>query len=234
MTSLDDADSRGATSGTAVPFAGMAPAVWTRIEALGIRCRFRPKQALFRAGGPADALYFILSGRVRVSREMADHVELLHSESAGGVLAEIPVFGGGAFPATAIATEPTLCIKLPIAAVRRFLREEPEFAAYAVARLAVRAQSLLRRIDELTASTVAMRVAAHVLARASDGPFSLGISQAALADEIGTAREVVVRAIAALVRAGALRRVGRSRFEVANLSVLRAMAADSHAPGAKG
>ena len=40
--------------------------VWARIEAGAIQCQFRPKQALFRAGLPADALYFILSGRVRV------------------------------------------------------------------------------------------------------------------------------------------------------------------------
>lgn len=224
MTPLHDADARGGNSGTAVPFSGLPVAIWTRIVAASIPCRFRPKQALFRAGLPADALYFVVSGRVRVSRETADRVELLHSEGAGGVLAEIPVFGGGAFPATAIAIESTECLKLPIDAVRRLLRDEPEFADYAVIRLALRAQSLLRRIDELTASTIGMRVAAHVLKRSGDAPFSLGMSQAALAEEIGTAREVVVRAIASLVRAGAVRRAGRSKFQVSNWSTLRAMA----------
>lgn len=179
---------------------------------------------LFRAGTPADALYFIMSGRVRVSRETQERTELLHNEGPGGVLAEIPVFGGGAFPATAIATEQTCCLKLPVAAVRRLLRDEPEFAEYALARLARRAQTLLHRIDELTATTVSMRIAAYIASRASGAPFSLGMSQAALAEEIGTAREVVVRAIASFVRAGAIERAGRSKFVVANRSILRTMA----------
>ena len=224
MISPKDPPSRDDLSGTAVPFPGLSRSVWSRIETAAVRCRFRPKQALFRAGRPADALYFIVSGRVRVSRETLDHVELLHSEGSGGVLAEIPVFGGGLFPATAIATEPTQCLKLPLAVVRRLMSDEPEFARYAVVRLATRAQSLLRRIDELTASTIPMRVAAHIADRATALPFSLGMSQAALAEEIGTAREVVVRAITSLVRAGALKRVGRSKLEVANWSLLRAIA----------
>lgn len=204
-------------------FTGLTPELQARIEGAAFPCRFRSKQALFRAGAPADALYFILSGRVRVSRETQDHVELLHTEGPGGVLAEIPVFGGGVFPATAIATEPTQCLKLPLVAVRRLLREEPGFASYAVIRLALRAQALLRRIDELTASTIPMRVAAHIAGRATDTPFTLGMTQAELAEDIGTAREVVVRAIAGLVRAGAIKRVGRSRFEVVSRSVLRAL-----------
>lgn len=223
MNTANDARGNAGPAGTAVPFVGLTPAVWARIEAAAIRCRFRARQALFRAGLPADALYFVLSGRVRVSRETPDHVELLHTEGPGGVLAEIPVFGGVAFPATAIAAENTDCLKLPIAAVRRLVREEPEFADYVVARLAKRAQTLLHRIDELTASTIPMRVAAHIASRATTTtPFSLGTSQAALAEEIGTAREVVVRAIASLVRAGAIQRAGRSKFIVANWSILRA------------
>ena len=179
---------------------------------------------------PADALYFIMSGRVRVSRETQERTELLHHEGAGGVLAEIPVFGGGVFPATAIATEQTCCLKLPVAAVRRLLRDEPEFAEYALARLAKRAQTLLHRIDELTATTVSMRIAAYIASRATVAPFSLGMSQAALAEEIGTAREVVVRAIASLVRAGAIERAGRSKFVVANQSILRALAGTAGNP----
>jgi len=55
--------------------------------------------------------------------------------------------------------------------------------------------------------------------------FTLGVSQSALADELDTAREVVVRALAALIDARAIRRTGRSRFAVVRPAVLRAMAA---------
>jgi DNA-binding GntR family transcriptional regulator len=77
----------------------------------------------------------------------------------------------------------------------------------------------------LTTRTIVTRLADHLSQRiAADGAVSLGMSQGALAEELGTAREVVVRALAALVAANALRRVGRSRFVVVDRSVLRSIA----------
>jgi CRP-like cAMP-binding protein len=203
---------------------GLSDSARARVLAAATPCRFRGNQSLFRSGEPANALFFLISGRVRVSRETARHIELLHTEQSGGVLGEIPMFGGGVYPATAIATEPTQCLRLSRAEVERLLNAEPEFARYALTRMAQRAQSFLHRIDELTATTIAARVAAHVAARATDGAFDLGMSQAALAEDIGTAREVVVRALRALVDAGAIRRMGRSRFEIANWAILRSLA----------
>jgi CRP/FNR family transcriptional regulator len=214
----------------AIPaFAGLPHATLERVAAAATERRYAPKRVLYRAGDAADGLYFVLEGRVRVSRELSpgpSRAQLLHSEESGGVLGEIPVFGGGAFPATAVAMERTRCAHLALAAVERLVRDDPEFARFALHRLARRAHSLLRRIDELTTTTIPSRLAAYVLRRTAqvDGAdFTLGMSQEALAEELGTAREVVVRGLAALVQAGAIRRTGRSRFAVGSLAVLRAL-----------
>ena len=50
------------------------------------------------------------------------------------------------------------------------------------------------------------------------------MSQSALAEELGTAREEVVRSLRALCDAGAIRRAGRSRFAVASVARLRSLA----------
>ena len=214
---------------TKVPALERVPdATLRRIAASAVERRYARETKLFRAGEPADGLYIVLDGRVRVSRESADRIELLHVEDVGGVLGEIPVFGGGPFPATAIAQATTRCAHLPIAAVERLLGNDPVFVRFALARLAERSRALLRRIDELTATTITARVAGYLLVRAGDAkeaPFTLGMSQEDLAHELGTAREVIVRALRALVDAGAIARSGRSRFVVANAAVLRAMAA---------
>ena len=191
---------------------------------------YRSRAVLFRAGDVADGLYLVLSGRVIVRRETASRSEMLHTERAGGVLGEIPVFGGGRFPATAIALEPTQCCHGPTDVVERLLGDEPSFARFALQRMAVRAQSLLHRIDELTASTVTARLAAWVLARAAQSSatdFTLGMTQGELAIELGTAREVIVRGIARLIESGAIARTGRSRFTVRRLATLRAIAGES-------
>lgn len=191
---------------------------------------YRAKAVLYRAGDVADGLYVVMSGRVIVRRETASRSEMLHTECAGGVLGEIPVFGGGRFPATATALEPTQCSHVPTAVVERLLRDEPSFARFALQRMAVRAQSLLQRIDELTATTVAARLAAFVAARAEASDtrdFTLGVTQEALAAELGTAREVIVRGIARLIDAGAIARAGRSRFVVRRGATLRALAGEA-------
>jgi CRP/FNR family transcriptional regulator len=210
-----------------VPAFGALPeATLRRIVSCAVERRFATNAALYRAGDEVDGLYVILAGRIRVSRESASHVELLHTEDVGGVLGEIPVFGGGPFPASAHAVAPTRCAHLPIAAVQRLLDADPAFSRYALARLAARARTLLRRIDELTASTITARVAAHVLSRAQPlgATFTLGMSQDELARELGTAREVVVRALRTLVATGALARAGRSRFVVVSVTTLEAIA----------
>ena len=198
-----------------------------RIAAGAVERRYVKEATLFRAGEPANGLYIVLAGRVRVSRATAARVELLHTEDVGGVLGEIPVFGGGPFPATAVAQAVTRCAYLPIAAVQRLLADDRDFVRFALARLAERSRVLLRRIDELTATTITARVAGYVLARAGEAPeetFALGMSQEELARELGTAREVIVRALRALVDTGAIGRAGRSRFTVANAGLLRAIA----------
>jgi CRP/FNR family transcriptional regulator len=207
-------------------FDALPHATCTRVAAAAIERRYARGAALYRAGQAANGLYFVLLGRIRVSRETASRFELLHVEEPGGVLGEIPVFGGGEFPATAVAASAARCAYLPLDAVERLLREDSAFARFALRRLAVRARGLLRRIDELTATTITARVAEFVLGRAdgSDGDFTLGMSQAELASELGTAREVIVRSLGALVEAGAVVRTGRSRFAVKRLTTLRAIA----------
>jgi hypothetical protein len=52
-----------------------------------------------------------------------------------------------------------------------------------------------------------------------------------LADRLGTVREVLVRSLRALCDAGAIRRIGRSRFALADANALRAMARARQASG---
>jgi CRP/FNR family transcriptional regulator len=150
------------------------------------------------------------------------------------MLGEIPVFGGGPYPATATAVDGVRCAVLSPDVVERLLREEPEFARFALGRLARRARIVLQRLDELSAYTVTARLAAYlcdVADRDGTDAIELGMSQAALADQLGTAREVLVRSLRALCDAGAIRRIGRSRFTLADGGVLRTMARPRDVPG---
>ena len=219
-------DQRAATL-TLPALEGLAAPVARRVADAAVIRRYPRHGVLFRAGDAPSALYFVLSGRVRVARRAAHGSSVLHFEEAGGVLGEIPTFGGGSYPATASAAEPVRCAVLPAATVERLLEEEPEFARFALRRLARRARVVLERLDELSSYTVTAGLASHLLGlarEASSDELRLGTSQAALADRLGTAREVLVRSLRVLCEAGAIRRTGRSRFAIVDVARLRALA----------
>jgi CRP/FNR family transcriptional regulator, dissimilatory nitrate respiration regulator len=197
------------------------------VAAASVIKRYPRRSVLFRAGDTPAALYFVLAGRVRVARRANGGSTVLHFEEAGGVLGEIPVFGGGSYPATASAVASVSCAVLEAGVVERLLAEEPEFTRFALRRIARRAHTLLERLEELTEYSVTARVAGYLSARSDvmqRHEVDLGMSQAALADRLGTAREVVVRSLRALCDVGVVRRVGRSRFAVVDARRLRELA----------
>jgi CRP-like cAMP-binding protein len=74
---------------------GLSARVTRRVAAAAVTRRYPRRAVLFRSGDAPAALHFVLSGRVRVARRVDHGSSVLHFEQAGGVLGEIPVFGGG-------------------------------------------------------------------------------------------------------------------------------------------
>ena len=66
--------------------------------------------------------------------------------------------------------------------------------------------------------------ASAVAGAGGSGAFTLGATQAEVAEELGTVREVVVKELRALRAAGVLRSAGRGRVEVADAARLREIA----------
>jgi CRP/FNR family transcriptional regulator, dissimilatory nitrate respiration regulator len=226
VPSGDARDARDAL--IALPVLGdLSPRVARRVAAAAVIKRYPRRAVLFRAGEAPAALHIVLEGRVRVARRADTGSTVLHFEESGGVLGEIPVFGGGAYPATASAAAAACCAVLSARVVERLLAEEPEFARFALRRIARRARVVLDRLDQLSDYSVTARVAGYLSVRADVAQrqeLDLGMSQAALAEQLGTAREVVVRSLRALCDAGVVLRVGRSRFAVVDARRLRELA----------
>jgi CRP/FNR family cyclic AMP-dependent transcriptional regulator len=190
------------------------------LEALarGARVRgYRAGQPLWVAGAAAQALHVILSGEVRVVVLREGRRCTLHSESAGATLGDVPFFGGGGYPASAEAVGAVTCLLLPRAALARAVSLDPALAFRLLAGLAHRVRGLVARVGAQAALSVRERLL-HFLERraalAGGGVFTLGMSQAALAEELGTVREVVVRELRALRTAGRLQGAGRARYRL--------------------
>jgi len=165
-------------------------------------------ETLFREGETPWGIFVVLEGRVRVVRGQGGRHVVVHTEGAGGTLAEIPFFAGGSLPGTAIAAEPTVCVIFPRDALRATIEANPDVAFALLGRLAARVRELIGRLDQVSSSSVAARLAAFLLRRSGERAsltFSLGMTQAQLAEELGTVREVIVRELRELRRAALIR-----------------------------
>jgi cAMP-binding proteins - catabolite gene activator and regulatory subunit of cAMP-dependent protein kinases len=179
---------------------------------------------LWIAGDLPAGLTLVVEGKVRIVRGSGGRQAAIHSGEAGSTLGEIPFFTRSTYPATAIAAEPTRCLIITHAAFDHALRVDPGLAYALLDRLSKRVQHLVDRVGRLTSHGVSARLAQFLIecANNSTAPtFSLGMTQGELAEELGTVREVVVRALRQLKEAGAITSRDRGRFSVANLDLLR-------------
>jgi CRP/FNR family transcriptional regulator len=209
-------------------FAGVSDAACRELAARTVRRVYEPGETLFVAGTEARGLYVVVGGRVRVVRHGASRRHVLHEEGPGGTLGEVPLFEGGGYPATAIAAEPTACLVIGRDAIGAAMRADPELAWRLLARLASRVRTLVERVDSLAVRSVPQRLAALLVTR-HDGPtggraLTLGGTHQQVAEELGTVREVVVRAVRALCDAGAIEPLGRGRYRVPDADRLRELA----------
>lgn len=207
-------------------FRDAAPSVREAIAARGVLRRYAPGQSLWRAGEAPRGLFVVVSGRVRVVSYAGGRRHVVHEEGRGATLGEVPLFDGGAYPATAEAAEPTQCLVLDKAALQRLMAVQPELAWLLLARLAGRVRHLVARLARQTSDPVRARLAAYLLGRpvSAAGTITLGGTQEAVAEELGTVREVVVRHLRTFLADGWLRRDGRREYRVADAQALAAVA----------
>lgn len=214
-------------------FDGLGDAV---LERLASRCVPRAVGAgfmLFRAGERCTGLYVVLEGRVRIYRTSPDGREqTLAVEGPGRPVAELPLFDGGPYPATAVTTAPSRLMFLPRGEFEHAFRTDPDVAASVVRALGVRLRHMVQLVETLAfrdvAARLAMLLADHAEHRGQpegDGvALDLERTQEELAAEIGTARESVSRAMKQLKVRGLIRKQTGMRLLLAPAERLRAWA----------
>ena len=187
----------------------------SEIQVLASRTRVQnvsAGQLLFSEGDPCAGFFIIGAGRVRIFKtSMNGREHVLAIEGPGSSIAEIPVFDGGPYPASAAALEPSQLLFISRQDFRAMCVEHPQIALKVLQVVGGRLRKLVAIIEELSFTTVRHRLISWLLRRAqADGPrFELGISHQELASHIGTVRELVSRNMARLQAQGFIRVDGR-------------------------
>ena len=159
-------------------------------------------QLIFSEGAPCAGLYIVSSGRVRIFKiSPGGREQVLALEGPRSSIAELPVFDGGPYPASAAAVEPTEMLFISRQDFRALCLEYPEISLKILQVVGARLRRLVGIIEELSFTTVRHRLISWILrqAKSQDGlRFTLGASHQELAAQIGTVRELVSRNLARL------------------------------------
>jgi CRP/FNR family transcriptional regulator len=187
---------------------------------------------LFSTGEECRGLYMIDTGRVRIYRTDADGREqVMHIEGPGRTVAELPLFDGGPYPASAVTIEDSQLVFLPRSAFEYLYRNHPDIAQAVIRALGRRLRHLVHLAETLAFRDVAARLAMLIVGYAQrigtqtpEGvELELDRTQEEIAHEIGTARESVSRALKQLRRKGLIKPLGKNRMLVPDLKRLQSM-----------
>ena len=182
----------------------------SEINSLAARCgiqSFSTGQILFSEGEACKGLYIVVSGRVRIFKTSVNGREqVLSIEGPGASVAELPVFDGGNYPASASALEQTEGLFVSRSDLRAICLEKPEVSLKLLQVVGARLRRLVGIIEELSFTTVRHRLISWLLRQAAtEGRrtergvvLALNASHQELAAQIGTVRELVSRNLARL------------------------------------
>jgi CRP/FNR family cyclic AMP-dependent transcriptional regulator len=176
-------------------------------------------------GEPAKALYFVVSGVVKVFKTSADGKEqILHLIRPGESFNDVPVFSGGSNLASAEAMTPVVLYGIEKSDLEVVLRDSPQLARNLIQVISQRVEHLVSLVEDLSFRRVTGRVAKILLdyAGIQDGPRQR-LTQQEMAAMAGTAREMIGRSLKAMEEEGTVR-LERHRIVITDKEALREMA----------
>ena len=183
------------------------------LAARTVRKLFSAGELLFSEGEPCSGLHIIARGKVRIFKTSVNGREqVLAVNLPGESVAELPVFDGGPFPASAAAVEDTEIAFISRRDFHAYCIEHPEVPLKVLSVVGARLRRLVGIIEELSFTTIRQRLIALLVKLAqTDGKktdrgieFLLPATHQELANQLGTVRELISRNLMRLQAEGLL------------------------------
>ena len=169
--------------------------------------RIRRGDHLFHQGEPAEHMYAVVDGWVKVFRLTPSGDEVVLAVfTRGQMFAEAAVFMGANYPAGAEAATDARLARIPARPLLDLVAERPEMAMAMLASMSQKLHMLISEVETLKANTGAQRVAAFLLSLCGGdrGAQTVGLpyEKILIAGKIGMKPESLSRAFARLKSVG--------------------------------
>lgn len=203
--------------------AGLPPALAREVEAQLLPLAMVNGTTLFDVGSACQALPLILEGRIKVSKRAENGREIRLYHVHPGELCIVTVgclLGGAAYSATGIAETDLHALALPRPLFMRLLNEHSPFREWIFRLFTERITGLMQLVEEVDFHKLDQRLAAWLAGHAP----RVESSHQAIADELGSVREIISRLLRQFEDQG-LVTLGRERIQVLDVARLRRLAA---------
>jgi len=179
-------------------FRGLSAATIQQISALAVRRSYQEGEIVFTQGDPGDALYGVVTGRIRISASTRDGKEMfLNIMEPGDTFGEIALLDGNPRTATASATASSELMIIARAQFLVLLQREPMLAIHLLQLLCQRIRWTSGWAEDSALLPVPPRLARRLLSLAklhghhSPSGVQLVISQEEMGRFLGLSRQVV-------------------------------------------
>jgi CRP/FNR family transcriptional regulator len=199
-------------------FSGLNEPELAFLTARVVQRKYAAGELIFGEGEPCSGLYVVESGSVRIFKSSAGGREqVLSIDGPGSSIAELPVFDGGSYPASAQSITASTLLFFSKQDFQSLCIQHPEVALKVLRVVGGRLRRLVGIIEELSFTTVRHRLAALLVrlakaegARSGIAEFTLPVNNNELAAQIGTVRELVSRNLSRLQAEGLIEIDGRT------------------------
>lgn len=193
-------------------FSSLSATEAQQLAARTFRKLFSAGELLFSEGEPCKGLHIIALGKVRIFKtSLSGREQVLAVNTDGESVAELPVFDGGPYPASAIAIVDTEIVFISRGDFHAHCMEHPEVSLKVLSVVGARLRRLVDIIEELSFTTIRQRLISALIKLAQAGyrtergiEFQLPGSHQELANQLGTVRELISRNLMRLQAEGLL------------------------------
>ena len=209
-------------------FAGLNPEEIEAVAGFVFEKKYDRGEMLLLEGEAATALYFVVSGAVKIFKTSADGKEqILAIIRPPETFNEVPVLNGGINPASAQAMTQLTVYGIRSSDMQLILSKYSQTALNIIQVMAKRLRLMISLVEDLSFRHVIGRVARILLDYAGNGAVSgTRLTQRDMAAMAGTAREVVSRSLKTLEEDGIIY-VDKHRIIIKDRQALEKMVAPS-------
>jgi len=191
--------------------------------------KYRKNMLIFVEGEHGDELYFVKKGRVKISKLLEDGSEkILHILKERDIFAEVLLFGGGEYPATAEVIEDAEIGIIENKPLEELLKKNGEMTLKILKVMAERLRRAQYHIRDLALRDACGRLSSVLLdlveehgEETPDGvKISVKLSQQQLANMVGTSRETAARILGMWRKEGIIK-VNNQIIEIVDMERLK-------------